>query len=565
MFTIWPPSPPRAATRRASSREQKKVPSRTIPTTARQPFGESSSALMRKFPAALFTTVVSGPSSASAASNAAATASGSRTSAGAATPAPIAATVSSSGSRRRPRTATEAPSRASSSAIARPSPVPPPVTSATRPSSVPGSSITRATPCTPTRPPASARRPPPCPASSPRRRASCRPSRARPRASASPRRLCRGTSATPPVEVRQPLAPTRAPPRLPRRCRPDSPSVAPSRGASAAPPGRRRRRRPPRARTTPRSRRSRAAGRDSRRAGRRRRRRASSARHRSRTRRGTSGSRRQARSRGSRRPSRPRPCTPPQPPRRGPARRSAPRGKLRAVSTTDAHARELFAPLGSSYDRWSRLLSLWQDPRWRRFLVSRVAVGPGDEVLDVATGTAAVAIELARRTGCSVVGVDQSREMLATARVRVEDAGLAERIRLVEGDAQRLPFADESFDALTFTYLLRYVDDPGATMRELGRTVRSGGTIAMLEFAVPRGVWRPAWELYVRAGLPLAGRAISPGWREVGGFLGGSIREFWRRSPLERLLALWRGAGIEDVHARRLSLGGGIVVWGRRA
>jgi demethylmenaquinone methyltransferase/2-methoxy-6-polyprenyl-1,4-benzoquinol methylase len=112
---------------------------------------------------------------------------------------------------------------------------------------------------------------------------------------------------------------------------------------------------------------------------------------------------------------------------------------------------------------------------------------------------------------------------------------------------------------------LRYVDDPAATLRELARVVRRGGTIAKLEFADPRGAWRPAWELYVRAGLPLAGRAISSGWREVGSFLGGSIRDFWRRHSLESLLEVWRAAGVEDVRARRLSLGGGIVVWGRRA
>jgi demethylmenaquinone methyltransferase/2-methoxy-6-polyprenyl-1,4-benzoquinol methylase len=235
------------------------------------------------------------------------------------------------------------------------------------------------------------------------------------------------------------------------------------------------------------------------------------------------------------------------------------------VSVADAPARRLFAPLGESYDRYSRLLSLGQDPRWRRFLVSRVEVGPDHEVLDIATGTAAVAIELARRTGCSVVGLDQSPEMLAAGHARVRAAGLGGRIRLVEGDAQRLPFEDASFDGLTFTYLLRYVEDPGATLRELARPVRPGGTIAMLEFGLPRGVWRPAWELYVRIGLPLAGRAISPGWRDVGAFLGPSIRDFWRAWPLERLLALWREAGIADVRARRLSLGGGLVVWGRKA
>jgi demethylmenaquinone methyltransferase/2-methoxy-6-polyprenyl-1,4-benzoquinol methylase len=234
------------------------------------------------------------------------------------------------------------------------------------------------------------------------------------------------------------------------------------------------------------------------------------------------------------------------------------------AQTLTEQARALFAPLPASYDRWSRVLSLGQDPRWRRFLVSRVAAGPGDSVLDVATGTGAVAIELAHRTGCNVVGVDQSPEMLDEAERRARAAGLGARIRLVEARAEELPFEDESFDALTFTYLLRYVADPGATLRELARVVRPGGTVAMLEFGVPRGLWRWPWELYVRGGLPLAGRAISSGWQEVGAFLGGSIRGFYARYPLPRLLDLWGEAGIAEVHCRRLSLGGGIVVWGRR-
>jgi demethylmenaquinone methyltransferase/2-methoxy-6-polyprenyl-1,4-benzoquinol methylase len=103
-------------------------------------------------------------------------------------------------------------------------------------------------------------------------------------------------------------------------------------------------------------------------------------------------------------------------------------------------------------------------------------------------------------------------------------------------------------------------------MGELARVVRPGATIAMLEFGVPPAVLpRAGWELWVRAGLPVAGRALSPGWGRVGSFLGGSIRDFWARVPLDRLLGLWREAGIEDVRFRRLSLGGGIVVWGRRA
>jgi demethylmenaquinone methyltransferase/2-methoxy-6-polyprenyl-1,4-benzoquinol methylase len=227
------------------------------------------------------------------------------------------------------------------------------------------------------------------------------------------------------------------------------------------------------------------------------------------------------------------------------------------VSARRQHALDLFAPLGPSYDRTATVLSFGQDPRWRRFLVSRVP--PGTRVLDVATGTGAVAAELLAR-GCAVTGLDQSEGMLAVARER-----LAGRAELVTGSAESLPFADGEFEALTFTYLLRYVDQPGAVLRELARVVRPGGTIASLEFGLPRGLARPAWELWTRVGLPVAGRLLSPGWHEVGRFLNGSIRDFHRRLPLPAQLELWRVAGIEDVRARRLSLGGGLVLWGRRA
>jgi demethylmenaquinone methyltransferase/2-methoxy-6-polyprenyl-1,4-benzoquinol methylase len=222
-------------------------------------------------------------------------------------------------------------------------------------------------------------------------------------------------------------------------------------------------------------------------------------------------------------------------------------------------ARALFAPLGPTYDRTAGLLSFGQDPRWRRFLVSRVEAGPGATVLDVATGTGAVARELLAQKGCTVVGLDQSPEMLDEARRR-----LPPDVKLIESRAEQLPFPDAAFDALTFTYLLRYVEDPGAVLRELARVVRPGGTISGLEFAVPQGFWRPLWELYVRVGLPGAGRLISRGWGDVGDFLGPSIRGFYERYPEERLLELWWNAGIRDVRARRLSLGGGIVTWGHR-
>ncbi|MDX6469095.1 MAG: demethylmenaquinone methyltransferase / 2-methoxy-6-polyprenyl,4-benzoquinol methylase [Gaiellaceae bacterium] len=236
-----------------------------------------------------------------------------------------------------------------------------------------------------------------------------------------------------------------------------------------------------------------------------------------------------------------------------------------AAPTRTQHARELFAPLGPTYDRYARLLSFGQDPRWRAYLVSRIPA-EATRVLDVASGTAAVSIELARAAPSrTIVGVDQSAEMLAAGRARVQRAGLAARIELREGRAEVLPFADGEFDALTFTYLLRYVEDPAATLRELARVVRPGGTIAMQEFGVPSGIWRPLWELYVRVGLPLAGAAVSPAWKEVGGFLGPSIRSFYERWPIGTLLELWREAGISDVRCKRLSVGGGIVVWGTRA
>lgn len=220
-------------------------------------------------------------------------------------------------------------------------------------------------------------------------------------------------------------------------------------------------------------------------------------------------------------------------------------------------ARELFAPIGPSYDRVGAALSLGQDPLWRRFLVSRLP--RGGRVLDVATGTGLVAAELIRR-GFEVTGVDQSAEMLDVARRRFGD-----KVELVEASADSLPFPNDTFDHLTFTYLLRYVDDPGAALAELARVVRAGGTVASLEFGVPGGLARPLWELYVGGVLPLAGRVLRKGWREVGDFLGDSIRSYWAEYPIQRQLELWSAAGFQGLEVRRLSLGGGVVIWGTRA
>lgn len=227
-------------------------------------------------------------------------------------------------------------------------------------------------------------------------------------------------------------------------------------------------------------------------------------------------------------------------------------------SQRKAHALELFQPLGPAYHRMGAVMSFGQDPRWRRFLVSRIPPD-GGRVLDVATGTGLVAERLLA-AGHPVVGLDQSAEMLAVARER-----LVGRIAFVEASAESLPFADGEFDHLTFTYLLRYVDDPAGTLAELARVVRPGGTVAMLEFAVPRGLWRPLWDLHCKVGLPGLGRLASRGWYDVGRFLGPSIRSFHEAWPQERLEAAWRAAGIAGVQTRRLSLGGAIVMWGAQA
>ncbi len=205
------------------------------------------------------------------------------------------------------------------------------------------------------------------------------------------------------------------------------------------------------------------------------------------------------------------------------------------------------------------LFSFGQDPRWRRAMVEAVRAAPSDRVLDVATGTGLVARALRRRYGCTVVALDQSEQMLARARALV-----GPEVELVRGEAESLPFADGEFDALTFTYLLRYVDDPAACMRELARVVRPGGRVAMLDFYVPRGIWHPLWVLYTRVGLPALGRLVSRDWFQVGRFLGPNIGGFWERHPLTAVIEMWRAAGIDSVEARVMSVGGGVVVSGVR-
>ena len=221
--------------------------------------------------------------------------------------------------------------------------------------------------------------------------------------------------------------------------------------------------------------------------------------------------------------------------------------------------RRLFSPIASNYDRPAQVLGLLQYSRWHDFLLSRLDLPPQGHVLDMATGTGALAVRLARLDGLRVTGADITRPMLLQTAARSDG-----RLDLVECTAEAPPFADGAFDAVIFSYLLRYVADVPATLAELARALKPGGTMASLDFAVPRGIWYPLWRLYTAVGLPLGGALLSPAWRRVGSFLGPSIRGFYRRWPEERLLQLWRESGFPDAQAKRLSLGGAIVIWGTK-
>ena len=236
-------------------------------------------------------------------------------------------------------------------------------------------------------------------------------------------------------------------------------------------------------------------------------------------------------------------------------------------SDPNRFARRLFAGLDRRYDVLAEVLSLGQNRRWRRGAVERVVAADPNRVLDVATGTAGVALATVARSRAAVVGVDLTAGMLERGAANVARAGAGGRVALVRARAEQLPFRDASFDGLTFSYLLRYVSDPAGTVAELARVVRPGAPVANLEFHVPPvAFWRFWWWGYTRLVLPVAGLLTGgPEWYRVGRFLGPSISGHYRRYPLDWTVEAWRRAGLVDVGTRVMSLGGGLVMWGRRA
>jgi demethylmenaquinone methyltransferase/2-methoxy-6-polyprenyl-1,4-benzoquinol methylase len=232
------------------------------------------------------------------------------------------------------------------------------------------------------------------------------------------------------------------------------------------------------------------------------------------------------------------------------------------MSDRARHARTLFAGIAPQYEWMGAVLSFGQDARWRRTMVSKVNALPGSLVLDVASGTGLVARELAARKRVRVIQLDPSEEMLRAGIPVTEVAGLGSQVRQTLGRAEQLPFADETFDAVTFTYLLRYVDDPEATMRELARVLRPGGTLACLEFFRPDDrTLHAGWWAYTRLIMPVVGAIVSPAWRHTGRFLGPSISGFYHRYPLPEQVRWWQDAGLRHVRTRAMSLDAGIVIW----
>jgi len=236
-----------------------------------------------------------------------------------------------------------------------------------------------------------------------------------------------------------------------------------------------------------------------------------------------------------------------------------------AVPVRRTLAQDLFDGIAPSYDTWAQVLTFFQYLRWRRFLVSRMAFRPGNLVLDVCTGTAGVAIEIAGHHNGRIVGLDVSHLMLEAGLRAVEKQNLDGRVQLIQGRAEHLPFPDETFDTVVFTYLLRYVQDPDATVRELSRVLKPGGELLSLEFGIPEALWvRALWEIYNRVVMPVMTIPVSRGWHRVGCFLGPSISGFCKRCPVDHLAAIWRGNGFPVVEIKHLLGGAAIVMWGTK-
>lgn len=227
-----------------------------------------------------------------------------------------------------------------------------------------------------------------------------------------------------------------------------------------------------------------------------------------------------------------------------------------SVSTSKEPARiaGMFDAIAGRYDTLNRWLSVGFDRRWRRRAVRALGLQGGEHVLDVCTGTADLAIEAvtAAPAAGQVVGLDFSGEMLRLGLGKVRAAGLAERVRLVRGDATRLPLPDATFDAVTIAFGIRNVVDPMAACREFHRVLKPGGQLAILEFGFPRvpGI-KTLYAWYFRYLLPAVGRLVSH-HGEAYSYLPASVAQFPSPDAFARNL---ESAGFDAVRYDSLTLG----------
>lgn len=213
----------------------------------------------------------------------------------------------------------------------------------------------------------------------------------------------------------------------------------------------------------------------------------------------------------------------------------------------------MFDRIAKRYDRLNRILSLGLDRRWRRKLVA--ALGPltaDDQVLDVASGTADVALAIAAKTPASIVGIDPSEGMLEVGRDKVTRKDLDTRIELVTGDAQALPFDDDRFAAACISFGIRNVPDRDLGLREMTRTVRPGGRVVVLELGEPRqrGPIGAMARFHVHHVVPRIGAWLS-GDKEYR-YLQESVAAF---PPPEAFVEKMGGAGLVDVSVSAMIMG----------
>jgi demethylmenaquinone methyltransferase / 2-methoxy-6-polyprenyl-1,4-benzoquinol methylase len=203
---------------------------------------------------------------------------------------------------------------------------------------------------------------------------------------------------------------------------------------------------------------------------------------------------------------------------------------------------QMFDRIAPRYDFVNRVLSLGLDKRWRRRVIKELALAPNARVLDVATGTGDLAIELAKAVPAGkVIGLDPSPNMLAVATLKLAKLGLDARVALIEGDAQALPQANCEIDAATIAFGIRNVPDRPRALRELARVVRPGGTIAVLELGEPkRSLLGRAARFHTRHVVPRIGALLS-GKREYR-YLQTSVAAF---PPNDEFAQIMRDSGLD--------------------